>query len=129
MNHSLLQAISGVLRTYNSEESLKSTGQDAFSQELCRAWTQETQVIPEENAPTYFSDTYLFVCFFVCLFVLSFEAGSQHIALAGLNATRLINQAGLKLKSGWSVSQMLRLKACATTNKWSGKCSLESQFC
>lgn len=72
---------------------------------------------------------YLFVSLFVCLFVLSFEAGSQHIALAGLNATRLINQAGLKLKSGWSVSQMLRLKACATTNKWSGKCSLESQFC
>jgi hypothetical protein len=59
--------------------------------------------------------TYLFTCLFVCLFVFRDRVS---LYSPGCPGTHSVNQAGLELRnSPASTSQVLGLKACATTTQ------------
>jgi hypothetical protein len=59
--------------------------------------------------------TSFFVCLFVCLFVLQDRVS---LCSPGCPGTQSIDQAGLELRNlPASASQVLRLKACATTTR------------
>jgi hypothetical protein len=62
--------------------------------------------------------TFEFVCLFVCLFVYLFWFFQDRVSLCspGCPGTQSVDQAGLELRNlPASASQVLGLKACATT--------------